>query len=76
MFTEKIAGTPAAIQMFQQGLRLELGQDIDRQDAGVHEIRQHKIDDPISPAEWNCGLGPVLRQRKKAFASPARQYDP
>jgi hypothetical protein len=71
MFAKKIGRAPPTVQVFQQGLRFELGHDINRQDAGVDEIRQHKIDDPVSPAKRNGGLGAVLRQWIKTLAPSA-----
>ena len=74
MFAKKIAGTPTTIEMLEQRLRLELRQHIDRQDAGVDEIRQHEIDNPIPAAKRHRGLRPVLRQWKETFAAAAGQY--
>ena len=71
MFAEKIGRAPATVQVFQQGLRFELGHDINRQDAGVHEVRQHEIDDTVAAAKRHRGFRPVLRQWIKTLAPSA-----
>ena len=61
VIAEEVGGAPAAIEMFEQGLRSELGENIKRQDTGVDEIRQDEIDDSIPAAERNRGFGAMFR---------------
>jgi hypothetical protein len=58
-----------------QRMRFVLGQHADSQVSGVHQIRQHKIDQPVGAAEGNGRFGTVGRQRVQPLAFPARQDD-
>lgn len=50
---------PAALEVLDEGLRLELGQHVDGADAGVHEVREDEVDDPVLAAEGGRRFGPV-----------------
>src|SRR5262245_9382689 len=68
MLAEEIRRPPTSFEVFQKGLRLELCKNIDGEDAGVDEVGEHKIDDPISAAERHGRLRPMLGQWIKALA--------
>ncbi len=59
---QQAAKLPAFTQMLQQRLAAELREHVDRMDPGIHKIAQNKIDDPVFPAERDCGLGALPRQ--------------
>ena len=65
---------PAVAQMLQQRLALELDQDIDRVDAGIDEVAENEIDDPVTAAEGYCRLRSFFRERIKAGSFPAGQH--
>ena len=67
------ARLPSFAQMLQQGLALKLHQDIRRIYAGVHQVAENEIDNPVAPSERNRGLGPLFRQRIKTGAFAARK---
>ena len=52
--------------MLEQRLAAELGEHVDRVDAGVDEIAEHEIDDPVLASEGNCRLGALAREGEKA----------
>ena len=54
---------PAASQVLHERARLVLRDHAQLVDAGVDEVRQHDVDDPVASAERHGGLGPVARQR-------------
>ena len=54
-------------------MRLVLRENADPQIAGVDEIGQHEVDQPIGAAEGNRGLGPVGGQRIQPLALTAGQ---
>ena len=56
-------------------MRLVLRENADPQIAGVDEIGQHEIDQPVGAAEGNRGLGPVRGQRIQPLALTAGQDD-
>src|SRR5215468_9165249 len=70
---QKISGSPALFQMLQQGLCFELGQNVDRKDAGVYEIGKNKIDNSITATEGHSRLRPVCCQGIEPLAPPARE---
>ena len=61
---EQVRKLPGVAHVLQQGLTLELGQDVDRVDSRVHEIAQHEVDNPILAPEWHGGLASLLGERK------------
>ena len=63
---QNAADLPTFIEMLQQALAAELRQDVDRVNAGVDEVAQDEIDDPVFAAKRNGRLGAFLRQRDKA----------
>src|SRR5882724_2707072 len=71
VISEKISGSPALVQMLQQRLRFELGQNIDRKDTGVHEVGEDKIDNSIPASERHGGLRSVCRQGVETLAPAA-----
>ena len=72
---EQAAELPSLAQVLQQRLAAELRQHIDRVDAGVDEITQDEIDDPVFPAERNGRFGPFLGKREEPGALASRQHD-
>ena len=56
---------PAVDDVFHQTLRFELGQNKDAVDPAVHEITQHKVDDPVFSPERDCGFRALVGQRRK-----------
>jgi hypothetical protein len=70
------AALPAVGQVLEQRLALELGEDVDRVDAGVDEVRQDEVDDAVLAAEGHRGLGALLGQREQARALAARHHHP
>ena len=51
-----------------QAVRLVLGQNAHSPEPGVDEIREDEIDQPVGPAERDCGLRSVGRQRHQSLA--------
>ena len=54
---------PALAQVLQQRLALELDQHVDGIDAGVDQVTQDKVDDPVAASEGNGGFGALLGER-------------
>src|SRR6201997_5527407 len=54
-------------------MRLVLGENADPQVAGIDEVGEHEIDQPIGTTEGNCGFGPVRGQRIQPLALTAGQ---
>ena len=54
------ADLPAFAEVLQQALAAELGQDIDGKDAGVDEVAQNEINDPVFAAKRHGWLGAFL----------------
>ena len=54
---------PTVLDVLQHRLCLVLGQNVDGGNVGVHQIAEHKIDNPIAPPERHRRLRPVTRQR-------------
>ena len=54
-------------------MRLVLRENADPQIAGVDEIGQHEVDQPVGAAEGNRGLGAVGGQRIQPLALTAGQ---
>jgi hypothetical protein len=54
---------PAACQMLDQRIGLELGKDLDLENTGVDEIIQDKIDNAVFSAEIDRRFGPFMRER-------------
>ena len=65
---------PAVAQVLQQRLALELDQNIDRVDAGIYQIAEDEIDDPVTAAEGYRRLRSFFRERIKAGSLSAGQY--
>src|SRR5262245_18993555 len=70
---QKIGRSPPLFQMFQHRLGFELGQDVDRKDAGVYEIGKNKIDNSIAAPEGYSRFCPVCSQGIEPLAPPARE---
>src|SRR5579872_1870609 len=49
--------------MLQQRLAEELSENVNRVNAGIDEVAEHKIDDPVLPSEGNRGLSAFASQR-------------
>lgn len=47
---------PPVAEVLQQGLALELNQHVDGVDAGIQQIAQDEIDDPVLPPKGTAGL--------------------
>src|ERR1700722_9260665 len=60
--------------MLQQGLALELDQNINRIDARVNQITEYEIHDPVSTPEGNGRLRPLLGKRVEARALTSGQH--
>src|ERR1700758_4446093 len=56
-------------------MRLVLGENADPQVAGIDEVGEHEIDQPIGTTEGNCGFGPIRGQRVQPLALTAGQDD-
>ena len=59
-----------------QAVRLVLRQHDDAQVAGVHQVAQRDVDEPVDPSERNRRLGPVGGQGHQSLPLTARQDDP
>ena len=58
-----------------EAVALVLREHDDLQIAGVGEVRQREIDQPVGPGERHGRLGPVVRQRLQSLSLTARQDD-
>ncbi len=67
------AEAPSLLQVFGQGLRFELRQDVEGVNPGIDEIAENKVDQPVFTPERNGGLGPFLGQGIEAAAFPPGQ---
>ena len=65
------AELPALAQMLQQRLAKELSEHVNRVNAGIDEVAEDKIDDPVLASEWNGGLGAFAGQRIEPGAFPS-----
>src|SRR5262249_10153006 len=72
---EEAAELPAVGEMLEQRLALELGQDVDRVDAGVDEVAQDEVDDAVLASERDRGLCPLLGEREEPGSLAAGEYD-
>jgi hypothetical protein len=54
-----------------QGRRVELRQNIDAPQTGVHAVGNRNIDQPIFSGQWHRWLRPVFRQREQTRSLPA-----
>ena len=59
-----------------QRVRLVLRQHGAPQVAGVDEVRQREVDEPVAAAERDGRLRPVERERHQPLALAAREHDP
>ena len=66
---------PGADDVLDERVRLELREDLDLREAGVHEVVQDEIDDPVAPAERHGRFRAVAREREQALAHAAREDD-
>ncbi len=64
LIAENVAELPTVLQMQQERLALELHQDVDGKDAGVDEIAENEIDDPVLAAKGHGRLGAFVGQRR------------
>src|SRR2546427_12346072 len=60
--------------MLDEGLGLELGEDVDRAHARVDEVREDEVDDAVLATERSGRLGPVARQGIEAVPLSASQH--
>ena len=59
-----------------EAVALVLGQDDDLEVAGVGEVGQREVDQPVAAAERDGRLGPVVGQREQPLAlSPGQDDD-
>ena len=72
---QQSAELPAFAEVLEQGLAAELGQHVDRIDAGVDEIAQHEIDDAVFAAERDGRFGPFPGKRIKPGSLTAGEDD-
>ena len=72
---ERAARSPGALHVLSQRLRLVLGQDVDRPDARVRQVRQDEVDDPVAAAEGHGGLGAIEGEREQPRALAARHHE-
>lgn len=70
---EDAAELPPLLDVLHQGLGLELDQDVD---AGVDEVAQDEVDDPVLAGKGNGRLGPLGREGPQTSPLAARQDDP
>jgi hypothetical protein len=75
MVPQQAGGLPALAQVLQQGLAPELNQHIDGVDAGVDQIAQDEVDDPVPASERNGGFGAFLGERIKPRAPAPGQHE-
>ena len=54
---------------------LVLRQHDDLEVAGVHDVRQREVDQPVDPGERHRRLGPVGRQRHQPLSLPSGEHD-
>ena len=52
----------AGAQVVQQALVVAVENDAHVEHAGVDQVAEHEVDDPVAPAEGHRGRGAVLRQ--------------
>jgi len=62
---------PGPAHVLDQGLGPVLHQQVDGVDLGIDEIAEDEIDDAITSAERNGGLGTVRSQRVEPSALPS-----
>jgi hypothetical protein len=69
--SQHVAELPTFIEVLQKRLAPELGQDVQRMNAGVDKVAQDEVNDAILSPEWHGRLGPLFGQRIEAcpFAS-------
>src|SRR5213083_98922 len=65
------ARPPRDAQVLDERLRFVLDEDVDRRELGVHEVRQHEIDEPEPPAERHRRLGALAGERLEPLALAA-----
>jgi hypothetical protein len=65
--------SPAALQMADEGVSLILGQDTDASDAGIHTVREGKIDDPELASKGHRGFRPPAGEILQPIAPPPRE---
>src|SRR5262245_5619991 len=73
VIAKEIRGAPYLFEMLQQRLRLELGQNINGKDAGVHKIGKHKVNNSVPASKRHSGLGSVCRQGIETLAPATRE---
>ena len=64
---------PADVKV--EAVALVLGEDHDPQEAGVGQVRQDEVDEPVLAAERHRGLGPIEGQRHQPLAFAAGEDD-
>jgi hypothetical protein len=73
---EQRAHPPGGGDVTVQTVALVLGQDGDVQDAGVDQVRQGEVDQPVEPGERDRGFGPVGGERSQPLALTTGEDDP
>ncbi len=74
VLVDDVGQVPAARDVAIERVGLVLSQDVDPVEPGVHQVRQHEVDDSISPAEGDRRLGAVQGQRSEAAALPTGEH--
>ena len=72
---EDLGELPRVSHVLEQGLALELGEDVDRVDPGIDEVAEDEVDDAVLAGERDSGLGPLLGEREEAGALPPGQNE-
>ena len=67
---------PGGRDVTVEGVGLVLRQHADAQVAGVDEVGQHEVDEPVGPAEGDRGFRAVRGERHEALALAAGEDDP
>jgi len=75
MALEQSAKLPSFAEVLKQGLAAELGQHVNRVNAGVDEVAEDEIDDPVLAPEGDRGLGTFPREWIEPRTFAAGKYD-
>ena len=73
---EQIAHPPGGGDVPVEAVALVLGEHADAQAAGVDQVREGEVDQPVQAAERHGRLGPVRGERCEPLALPAGEHDP
>ena len=72
---EEVTHPPRHRDMPVQAVALVLREHADLPDAGVGQVGQREVHQPVHPAERHRRFSPVVRQRRQPRPRPARQHD-